>query len=83
MAQNDSQAFMWAIRAAIAAHQGDPMSVAASTACLNILTADEIARINAMGELTANGQVVCLMAVHKSKRYEEVIGNEHQSDFLG
>jgi|TARA_B100001971_G_scaffold17908_1_gene13948 glutamate-1-semialdehyde 2,1-aminomutase len=41
--------------AAIVAHQGDPMSVAASTACLNILTADEIARINAMGELLANG----------------------------
>jgi glutamate-1-semialdehyde 2,1-aminomutase len=41
--------------AAIAAHQGDPVSVAASTACLNILTADEIARINAMGESMANG----------------------------
>jgi glutamate-1-semialdehyde 2,1-aminomutase len=41
--------------AAIAAHQGDPMSVAASTACLNILTADEIARINAKGESMANG----------------------------
>jgi glutamate-1-semialdehyde aminotransferase len=41
--------------AAIVAHQGDPMSVAASTACLNILTADEIARINANGELMANG----------------------------
>jgi len=41
--------------AAIVAHQGDPMSVAASTACLNILTADEIARINTNGELMANG----------------------------
>jgi glutamate-1-semialdehyde 2,1-aminomutase len=41
--------------AAIVAHQGDPMSVAASTACLNILTVDEIARINAMGELLASG----------------------------
>jgi glutamate-1-semialdehyde 2,1-aminomutase len=41
--------------AAIVAHQGDPMSVAASTACLNILDADEIARINANGELMANG----------------------------
>ncbi len=41
--------------AAIVAHQGDPMSVAAGTACLNILTADEIARINANGELMANG----------------------------
>jgi len=41
--------------AAIVAHQGDPMSVASSTACLNIMTADEIARINAMGELMANG----------------------------
>ncbi len=41
--------------AAIAAHTGDPMSVAASTACLNIMTADEIARINANGEIMANG----------------------------
>jgi glutamate-1-semialdehyde 2,1-aminomutase len=41
--------------AAIAAHQGDPVTVAASTACLNILTADEIARINAMGESMADG----------------------------
>jgi glutamate-1-semialdehyde 2,1-aminomutase len=41
--------------AAIVAHQGDPMSVAASTACLNILTADEIARINAVGDSMANG----------------------------
>ena len=41
--------------AAIAAHTGDPTSVAASTACLSILTADEIARINAMGESLANG----------------------------
>jgi glutamate-1-semialdehyde 2,1-aminomutase len=41
--------------AAIVAHTGDPMSVAASTACLNILTADEIARINANGEFMANG----------------------------
>jgi len=41
--------------AAIVAHQGDPMSVAASTACLNILSVDEIARINANGELMANG----------------------------
>ena len=41
--------------AAIAAHTGDPMTVAASTACLNILTAEEIARINANGELMANG----------------------------
>lgn len=41
--------------AAIAAHQGDPTTVAASTACLNIMTADEIARINAEGELLADG----------------------------
>jgi glutamate-1-semialdehyde 2,1-aminomutase len=41
--------------AAIAAHQGDPVTVAASTACLNILTADEIARINAKGERLAEG----------------------------
>lgn len=41
--------------AAIVAHQGDPMSVAASTACLNIMTKDEISRINAMGELLADG----------------------------
>lgn len=41
--------------AAIAAHTGDPMSVAASTACLNIMTADEITRINGNGELMANG----------------------------
>ncbi|MBT3530538.1 MAG: aminotransferase class III-fold pyridoxal phosphate-dependent enzyme [Gammaproteobacteria bacterium] len=41
--------------AAIAAHTGDPMSVAASTACLNIMTADEIARINANGEILATG----------------------------
>ncbi len=41
--------------AAIAAHQGDPLTVAASTACLNIMTADEIARINANGELLATG----------------------------
>jgi glutamate-1-semialdehyde 2,1-aminomutase len=41
--------------AAIAAHTGDPMSVAASTACLNIMTADEIARINANGEILADG----------------------------
>lgn len=41
--------------AAIVAHQGDPMSVAASTACLNILTPAEIARINANGELMAEG----------------------------
>lgn len=41
--------------AAIAAHQGDPMSVAASTACLNIMTSDAIARINAMGEQMAEG----------------------------
>ncbi|MFP6582931.1 MAG: aminotransferase class III-fold pyridoxal phosphate-dependent enzyme [Candidatus Hydrogenedentota bacterium] len=41
--------------AAIAAHTGDPMSVAASTACLNIMTSDEIARINANGELMSNG----------------------------
>ena len=31
------------------------MSVAASTACLNIMTVDEIARINANGEITAKG----------------------------
>jgi glutamate-1-semialdehyde 2,1-aminomutase len=41
--------------AAIAAHQGDPVTVAASTACLNIMTAAEIARINANGELLADG----------------------------
>ena len=41
--------------AAIAAHQGDPVTVAASTACLDIMTADEIARINANGELLADG----------------------------
>lgn len=41
--------------AAIVAHQGDPMSVAASTACLNIMSADEIARINANGERMADG----------------------------
>jgi len=41
--------------AAIAAHTGDPMSVAASTACLNIMTADEIARINTNGEFMADG----------------------------
>jgi len=41
--------------AAIVAHQGDPMSVAASTACLNVLTADEIARINVMGDSLADG----------------------------
>jgi glutamate-1-semialdehyde 2,1-aminomutase len=41
--------------AAIAAHQGDPMAVAASTACLNVMTSDEIARINAIGELMADG----------------------------
>ena len=41
--------------AAIAAHTGDPMSVAASTACLNIMTAEEIARINANGEYLAKG----------------------------
>ncbi|MCP3986511.1 MAG: aminotransferase class III-fold pyridoxal phosphate-dependent enzyme [bacterium] len=41
--------------AAIVAHQGDPMGVAASTACLNVMTADEIARINAMGESLADG----------------------------
>ncbi len=41
--------------AAIVAHQGDPMSVAASTACLNIMNPDEISRINAMGELLADG----------------------------
>ena len=35
--------------AAIVAHQGDPMTVAASTACLNILNPEEIARINAKG----------------------------------
>ena len=41
--------------AAIVAHQGDPMSVAASTACLSILSADEIARINGKGDLLADG----------------------------
>ncbi len=41
--------------AAIVAHQGDPMSVAASTACLDILTAAEIDRINALGESLAHG----------------------------
>jgi len=41
--------------AAIAAHQGDPMGVAASTACLNIMSAEEIARINANGDYMADG----------------------------
>jgi glutamate-1-semialdehyde 2,1-aminomutase len=41
--------------AAIVAHQGDPMGVAASTACLDVMTADEIARINANGEFMADG----------------------------
>jgi glutamate-1-semialdehyde 2,1-aminomutase len=41
--------------AAIAAHQGDPVTVAASRACLEIMTAGEIARINANGELLADG----------------------------
>lgn len=41
--------------AAIAAHQGDPVTVAASTAALNIMTPQEIARINANGELLAEG----------------------------
>ena len=41
--------------AAIVAHQGDPMTVAASTACLNILNPKEIARINAKGEMLADG----------------------------
>ena len=41
--------------AAIVAHQGDPMSVAASRACLDIMSAEEITRINANGELMADG----------------------------
>ena len=41
--------------AAIAAHTGDPMSVAASTACLNIMTAEEIERINVNGDYLADG----------------------------
>ena len=41
--------------AAIAAHQGDPTTVAASTACLNIMTPDVIADINGRGERLAQG----------------------------
>ena len=41
--------------AAIVAHQGDPMGVAASTACLEVMTEEEIARINANGEFMADG----------------------------
>lgn len=66
--------------AAIAAHQGDPMTVAASTACLNIMTADEIARINANGELLAMGIRSILKDVGISG---QVIGyGNHQSVHL-
>ena len=41
--------------AAIAAHTGDPMTVASSKACLEILDAEEIARLNAKGDLLAKG----------------------------
>ena len=41
--------------AAIVAHQGDPMTVAASTACLEVMSAEEIDRINTKGELLAEG----------------------------
>ena len=41
--------------AAIAAHQGDPLTVSASLACLEIMSEDEIARINANGEYMAEG----------------------------
>ena len=41
--------------AAIAAHQGDPLTVSASLACLEIMSEDEIARINANGEYMADG----------------------------
>jgi len=41
--------------AAIAAHTGDPMTVASSKACLEILNAEEIARLNTKGDLLANG----------------------------
>lgn len=41
--------------AAIAAHQGDPVTVAASTACLNLMTPEAIAGINAKGEFMADG----------------------------
>ena len=41
--------------AAIAAHQGDPLTVSASLACLEIMSEDEIARINANGEYMAGG----------------------------
>ena len=41
--------------AAIAAHQGDPLTVTASLACLDIMTEEEISRINANGEYMADG----------------------------
>jgi len=41
--------------AAIAAHQGDPTTVAASRACLDIMNREAIAGINTKGELLATG----------------------------
>lgn len=41
--------------AAIAAHTGDPMTVASSKACLEILDAAEIARLNSKGNFLADG----------------------------
>lgn len=41
--------------AAIAAHTGDPMTVASSKACLEVLDAAEIARLNSKGDLLADG----------------------------
>ena len=66
--------------AAIVAHQGDPISVAASTVCLNIMTEAEIARINANGELLADG----LRKVLKETGIQgQVIGyGSHQSVHL-
>jgi glutamate-1-semialdehyde 2,1-aminomutase len=66
--------------AAIAAHTGDPMSVAASTACLKLMTADEIARINGNGELLATGirSILKDLGIHG-----QVIGyGNHQSVHL-
>jgi glutamate-1-semialdehyde 2,1-aminomutase len=41
--------------AAIAAHTGDPMTVASSKACLEVLDSAEIARLNSKGDLLADG----------------------------
>jgi glutamate-1-semialdehyde 2,1-aminomutase len=41
--------------AAIAAHTGDPITVASSKACLEVLDAAEIARLNSKGNLLAQG----------------------------